>query len=108
MPIGQQLNVFQTEAFSAWLARLRDKEGTARIARRLVRIGEGNLGDVKSVGGEVSELRINYGPGYRLYFTRRGRIVVVLLCGGNKSTQAADIMMARKLTEQIEETDYGP
>lgn len=108
MSTGQQLNVFQTEAFSTWLGRLRDKEANARIARRLARVSEGNLGDVKSVGGEVSELRINYGPGYRLYFTRRGRIVIVLLCGGNKSTQAADIIMARRLAEQIEETDYGP
>lgn len=73
-----------------------------RITARLKRVELGNVGDAKSVGGGVSELRIDYGPGYRLYFTRRGFEVIVLLCGGNKSTQAQDIKAAQAIAAQLE------
>ncbi len=73
-----------------------------RITARLKRVEYGNVGDAKSVGGGVSELRIDYGPGYRLYFTRRGFEVIVLLCGGNKSTQAQDIKAAQAIAAQLE------
>lgn len=74
----------------------------ALIARRLERVQQGNLGDPKSVGGGVSELRIGYGPGYRVYSMRRGHVVIILLCGGDKSTHARDIARARKMTVQLE------
>lgn len=73
-----------------------------RITARLKRVELGNVGDAKSVGGGVSELRIDYGPSYRLYFTRRGFEVIVLLCGGNKSTQAQDIKAAQAIAAQLE------
>lgn len=94
--------VFTTEAFDRWHATLRDRQARLRITARLKRAEQGNLGDAKSVGGGVSELRIAYGPGYRLYFTRRGLEVVVLLCGGDKSTQPQDIEMARAIAAQLE------
>jgi putative addiction module killer protein len=93
----------QTEEFVAWLDALSDKAAQVRIAARLRQVEAGNLGDWKVVEGDVAEMRLHFGPGYRLYFTRRGQIVVVLLCGGNKSTQAKDIRRAVKLSSQIGE-----
>ncbi|HEX7887336.1 MAG TPA: type II toxin-antitoxin system RelE/ParE family toxin [Phenylobacterium sp.] len=93
--------VVETEAFSKWLANLRDRAGAAVIARRARRISQGAFGDAKSVGDSVSELRIDYGPGYRVYFTRRGAEVVILLCGGDKSTQARDIAKAQQLAQEV-------
>jgi len=93
--------VLQTETFVAWHAGLRDMRAKVAIARRIERIEAGTLGDVKSVGGAVSELRVDIGPGYRLYFTMRLRIVVVLLCGGDKRTQRTDIRHARKMAEEV-------
>ncbi len=93
--------ILTTEAFDVWLAELRDREARVRIAARLRRIGLGNLGDTKPAGGPVSELRIDYGPGYRLYFTRRGLEVIVLLIGGDKSTQANDIKRAIQMVAQL-------
>ncbi|MBF0157538.1 MAG: type II toxin-antitoxin system RelE/ParE family toxin [Magnetococcales bacterium] len=90
----------QTDTFSSWLASLRDARGKAAILRRLVRAQGGNLGDTKPVGGDVSELRVDVGPGYRLYFTKRGSLLILLLCVGNKDTQARDIAMARKLSRE--------
>jgi putative addiction module killer protein len=90
-----------TEAFQDWYHALRDEFAQARIARRLERMTSGNLGDVKPIGEGVSEARIDYGPGYRLYFVRRGRLVVVLLCGGSKGTQAKDIKTALKLAREL-------
>jgi len=81
---------------------LRDVTAQSRIAVRLRRVSIGNLGDAKPVGGGVSELRIDQGPGYRLYFTRRGLEVVILLCGGDKRTQAADIKRAQKMAAELE------
>ena len=94
--------VLQTEAFARWLVALRDVRAKARILARLDSTRLGNLGDIRSVGGGVSEMRIDIGAGYRIYFTRRQRIVVILLCGGDKSTQAKDIARARLLAEAIE------
>jgi putative addiction module killer protein len=95
----------QTEEFVAWLDALSDKAAQVRIAARLRQVEAGNLGDWKVVEGDVAEMRMHFGPGYRLYFTRRGQIVVVLLCGGNKSTQAKDIRRAAKLSSQIGEVN---
>lgn len=85
------------EPFTDWLNGLRDKAAQARVRVRLLRLEAGNFGDCEPVGDGVSELRIHQGPGYRVYFGRRGRTLVVLLCGGDKSTQAADIRRARDL-----------
>lgn len=93
--------VVETEAFSEWLTDLRDRAGAAVVARRVRRITQGNFGDAKSVGDGVSELRIDFGPGYRVYFTRRGEVVVVLLCGGDKSTQARDIAKAKEFAKEV-------
>lgn len=99
------IDVRQTEAFATWLADLRDVRGKAIIARRLARLAQGNLGDSKSVGGKVSELRIDHGPGYRAYFTRKGQEVVILLCGGDKSTQDRDIEMAKAMAKEVHDGD---
>ncbi|WP_180898519.1 type II toxin-antitoxin system RelE/ParE family toxin [Martelella soudanensis] len=88
--------VLQTGAFSAWLSDLRDREARARIIARIRRIEQGNLGDVKSLGNGLGEVRIHHGPGYRLYFCRRGEAIVILLCGGDKSAQERDIQRARE------------
>lgn len=94
--------VHQTETFMAWTAGLRDVRGRARITSRLDALRHGQFGDVKSVGGGVAEMRINVGPGYRLYFVRRHGAVVVLLCGGDKSTQARDIARARWMAAELD------
>lgn len=93
----------QTETFRKWRSRLRDERARAIIASRLDRLAFGNAGDVKPVGRGISELRIDYGPGYRVYFMRRGREIVILLCGGDKSTQAKDIDTAKRLAEEWRE-----
>ena len=93
----------QTETFSRWLSRLSDKIGRARILARLKRIQTtGNMGDVKPVGEGISEIRIDTGPGYRLSFVRRENTVILLLCGGDKSTQDRDISRARELAKTME------
>ena len=96
------IEVRQTTRFATWLAGLRDERARARILKRLDRAQAGNLGDVAPVGGGVSEMRIFYGPGYRVYFIQRGSELIVLLCGGDKSTQAADIDEAKALAGEIE------
>jgi putative addiction module killer protein len=92
----------QTEVFARWLAQLRDVRAKARILARLDSVRIGNLGDSKSVGGGVSEMRIDVGAGYRVYFTRRQRVIVILLCGGDKSTQTKDIAIAKLIVQEIE------
>jgi putative addiction module killer protein len=82
-------------------ARLRDSNARARVVVRIRRLSFGNPGDVKAVGEGVSEIRIDYGPGYRVYFTQRGKAVVILLAGGDKNTQAKDILMARQLARNL-------
>lgn len=93
----------ETTEFADWLAQLRDVQGRARIARRIYRLAEGNPGDVKPVGEGVSELRIDYGPGYRVYFVQDGKVVIVLLCGGDKSSQSRDIAKAKLLAKALKE-----
>lgn len=95
------VEVRQTREFAKWLKSLRDERAAAKIAQRIVRLQSGLLGDVKPVGGGVSELRIDYGPGYRVYFANQGRVIVILLCGGDKDTQAADIKRAKALAADI-------
>jgi len=95
------IEVRQTEVFSAWLAGLGDRAARLRIVARIRRMELGNPGDVKPVGGGVSEMRIQTGPGYRLYFVMVGTTVVVLLCGGDKSTQRRDISRAKLLAKQV-------
>ena len=94
--------VRQTTRFAAWLLGLRDERAMARILKRLDRAREGNLGDVAPVGEGVSEMRIFYGPGYRVYFVQRGSELIVLLCGGDKSSQRADIDEAKALAKELE------
>ncbi len=85
------LEVRQTDAYSSWFAGLRDIAAKSRINIRIRRLSLGNAGDVRPVGAGVSELRVNFGPGYRIYFVTKGELVVVLLAGGDKSSQATDI-----------------
>ena len=96
------IEVRQTQEFREWLHKLRDDRARAKIVDRLVRVEGGNFGDVEPVGDGVSELRIDYGPGYRVYFTRRGRVVVVILCGGDKRTQTKDIKRAKRMARELE------
>ncbi|RVU13880.1 type II toxin-antitoxin system RelE/ParE family toxin [Methylobacterium oryzihabitans] len=91
------IEVRRTPTFAAWLDGLRDRRAVARIAARLDRLAFGHLGDVKPIGGGLSELRIHHGPGYRIYLAQRGGALVILLCGGDKSTQAQDIAAAKRL-----------
>ena len=93
--------VIMTDTFSRWVARLKDRRAARAIARRIDRIVAGNLGDVKPVGGGVFEMRIFTGPGYRVYFCLRGGQVIVLLCGGDKSTQQQDIQRAIQMMAEL-------
>lgn len=93
----------QTEAFRKWRTKLKDERARAAIALRLTRLAYGHAGDAEPVGQGVSELRIHYGPGYRVYFQRRGDTIIVLLCGGDKSTQAKDIKAAKRLADEWSE-----
>ena len=95
------LTVQLTVSFQQWLDALRDMRGRIAIARRLDRVAAGNLGDAKSVGEGVSELRVDVGPGYRVYFVKRGASVIVVLAGGDKSSQDRDIKAAQKLAKEI-------
>jgi putative addiction module killer protein len=92
--------VFRTREFIEWLIGLRDEEAAHRVAVRLKRVESGLLGDVKPVGGGVSEMRIDYGPGYRIYFQQRGPILILLLCGGDKRSQSHDIKRAKDIAER--------
>ena len=91
----------KTEAFAQWLDGLRDLRARARVQIRIERFAAGNPGDVQPVGEGVSEMRIDYGPGYRVYFKRIGRAIVILLAGGDKRTQAADIKTALRLARNL-------
>jgi putative addiction module killer protein len=93
--------------FNEWLHGLRDQDAVARILARLGRVRRGNLGDCRPVGGGVSELRVDHGPGYRVYFARRGQTLVVLLCGGDKRTQDRDIRLARQHWRDFQEQEAG-
>lgn len=91
----------QTDEFRTWLAGLRDRRAAARIAARIDRLRFGNAGQAAPVGEGVSEMKIDYGPGYRVYFKHRGERLVVLLCGGDKSDQASDIRRAKALARDL-------
>lgn len=93
--------VSTTDLFAEWFADLRDHQGKRRIQARIDRAEDGNFGDCEPVGEGVSEMRIHCGPGYRVYFIQRGMEIVILLAGGDKSTQARDIKAALKLAKQL-------
>jgi putative addiction module killer protein len=95
------LEVRQTDAYSEWFGNLRDRNAKVRIDIRIRRLSLGNPGDVRPVGEGISELRINYGPGYRIYFVKQGDICVILLAGGDKSTQEQDIRRAKVLARDL-------
>ena len=97
------LEVRQTTAYADWFAGLRDRDAKTRIDMRIRRLSLGNPGDVKRVGDGVSELRIDHGPGYREYFTRKADVFIVLLAGGAKSSQDRDIRSAKALAAELEE-----
>jgi putative addiction module killer protein len=96
------VEVRQTTVFRQWLDDLADQRAASRIAQRIVRLQAGLVGDVKPVGGGVSELRIDYGPGYRVYFVQQGQVLIVLLCGGDKRSQRRDIARAKTLAAELE------
>ena len=95
------IEIRQTEKYAHWYGSLRDRQARARIDIRIRRLSLGNLGDVKPIGEGVSELRIDYGPGYRVYFLQRGAQLIVLLAGGDKSTQRRDIKVALDLARNV-------
>lgn len=95
------IKIRQTDEYARWFTALRDRQARARIDARIRRLSLGNPGDVKPVGVGVSELRIDYGPGYRVYFTQRGQALVVLLAGGDKRTQSRDIKLAQALAREL-------
>ena len=95
------MTIHETENFKNWIRGLKDRIAQAIINARIRRISAGNFGDVKPVGNNVSELRVDYGPGYRVYFTRHGKEIVILLCGGDKSTQDKDIETAKQIANSL-------
>jgi putative addiction module killer protein len=95
--------IVQAEEFEWWIIRLRDKRAQLRIRARIERLAMGNPGDVKPVGDGISEMRVDYGPGYRVYFLRRADVLIVLLCGGDKSTQDGDIKQAKSIAQRWKE-----
>ena len=97
------IEIRKTALFVQWLDNLSDLQARARVQARIERLAAGNPGDVAPIGEGVSELRINYGPGYRVYFKKRGRALIVLLAGGDKSTQAKDIKTALRLARNLSE-----
>lgn len=97
------IEIRKTEIFTKWLEDLKDLRAKARILARIDRMEFGNFGDVSSVGDGISEMRIFYGPGYRVYFVQRGSEVVILLSGGDKSTQSKDITKAKDIARQLED-----
>lgn len=95
------IEVWQTDQYARWFDGLQDREARARILVRIRRLSLGNPGDVRPVGEGVSEMRVDYGPGYRIYFVSRGELLVILLAGGDKRTQSRDIEVARELARAL-------
>ena len=102
---GQTFRLEETPVFAKWLGSVRDRKAKTKIADRLKRASNGNFGDYRSVQGGVFELRVDYGPGYRVYFFQRGKELVILLCGGDKRSQDADVSHAKRLKAEIEKRD---
>lgn len=98
------VKIRQTKTYATWFAGLRDRQARARIDARIRRLSLGNPGDVKPVGEGISEMRIDYGPGYRIYFVQRGQQLVILLAGGDKRSQPRDIQTAQQLARELRET----
>ena len=100
--MGERIyEVRETESFSIWLSSLQDPRARAKIASRIDRLARGNSGDAEPVGEGVSEMRVHYGPGYRVYYTKVGQVIVLLLCGGNKKTQTSDIKIVKALRRRL-------
>jgi putative addiction module killer protein len=99
------ITVFQTQSFQTWFENLRDRQAQKHVLVRIGRLERGNFGDVKPVGEGISEIRVHHGPGYRLYFIRRGLEVVVLLCGGDKGSQSRDIRAAQLIAKDLEQNN---
>ena len=99
------MQILRTEEFADWLRDLRDRQGRAKILARIDRLAEGNPGNTRSVGAGVVEMKIDFGPGYRVYYIQRGAVTIVLLCGGDKSTQENDIRRAKALAAQLAEEE---
>jgi putative addiction module killer protein len=97
------ITIRETENFKTWIRSLKDRQTKQVINAHIRRISTGNFGDSKPVGDDVSELRIDYGPGYRVYFTMQGQEMVILLCGGDKSSQSRDINAAKRIAKNLEE-----
>lgn len=97
------IEIVQSDIFADWLNNLRDRRAIARVRMRIDRMAFGNAGDVQPVGDGVSEMRIDYGPGYRVYFVQRGALLIILLCGGDKASQSRDIVKARRLAAEYRE-----
>ena len=93
--------VRKTDEFDKWLSALADQRAIAKIVSRIERLGLGNAGDVKPVGEGISEMRLPHGPGYRIYYKQTGKAIVVILCGGDKSTQESDIKRAKEIAKQL-------
>ncbi len=103
MEPGDQVAIVQTLVFRDWLDRLRDRKARVRIVDRLKRLASGHEGDTRAVGGGVRELRLHFGPGYRIYYMWRGKALIVLLNGGDKSTQARDVTTAKRLAKEAKD-----
>jgi putative addiction module killer protein len=101
--IAPMIEVRQTDEFRTWMRNLRDDRAVTRIGARIRRLEQGNPGDAKSLGAGLLEMRVDYGPGYRVYYVRRGTVIVVLLCGGDKRTQQRDIERAQALAAKLED-----
>jgi putative addiction module killer protein len=99
------VQIRRTEEFAAWLSALRDRQGRAKILARIDRLEDGNPGHTRSVGAGVVEMKIGFGPGYRVYYIQRGEVLIVLLCGGDKSTQNNDIKRAKVLAGLLKEVE---
>lgn len=100
---SHMIELIKSDTFDRWVRHLRDTHAKARIEARIRRLSLGNPGDAKPVGEGISEMRIDYGPGYRVYFTRRGPLLILLLCGGDKSSQERDIVLAKTIATQWKE-----
>lgn len=95
------MKIVQTKAFATWLRKLKDVEAKARILTRLDRLKRGNPGDHRNLAGGISELRLTVGPGYRIYYCQRGEELIIILCGGDKSTQSSDIERVQRMAREI-------